>query len=87
MTSRDLYVKIERYLANEKSMIFLAGSRQSDKTTLAQIIFRFFANNLYLPSKVGRPISFPLLARALRVCYNSVRTFDNLTYSVGSETT
>jgi predicted AAA+ superfamily ATPase len=47
MESRDLYVSIWRDLAAEKSMIFLAGPRQSGKTTLAQIISRTFANNLY----------------------------------------
>jgi predicted AAA+ superfamily ATPase len=47
MESRDLYVSIWRDLAAEKSMIFLAGPRQSGKTTLAQIISRTFANTLY----------------------------------------
>jgi len=47
MESRDLYVRIWRDLAKEKSMIFLAGPRQSGKTTLAQIISRSFSNNLY----------------------------------------
>jgi len=47
MESRDLYMSIWRDLAAEKSMIFLAGPRQSGKTTLAQIISRTFANNLY----------------------------------------
>ena len=47
MESRDLYVSIWRELATEKSMVFLAGPRQSGKTTLAHIISRSFTNTLY----------------------------------------
>ena len=47
MESRDLYVNIWRELAAEKSMVFLAGPRQSGKTTLSHIISRSFANTLY----------------------------------------
>jgi len=47
METRDLYVNIWRELAAEKSMVFLAGPRQSGKTTLAHIISRSFANTLY----------------------------------------
>jgi predicted AAA+ superfamily ATPase len=47
METRDLYVSIWRELAAEKSMVFLAGPRQSGKTTLAHIISRSFANTLY----------------------------------------
>ena len=47
MESRDLYVNIWRELAAEKSMVFLAGPRQSGKTTLAHIISRSFTNTLY----------------------------------------
>ena len=47
METRDLYVNIWRELAAEKSMVFLAGPRQSGKTTLSHIISRSFANTLY----------------------------------------
>ncbi len=47
MESRALYVKMWKELAADKSMIFLAGPRQSGKTTLAHIIARFYPNNLY----------------------------------------
>ena len=47
METRDLYVTIWRELAAEKSMVFLAGPRQSGKTTLAHIISRSFTNTLY----------------------------------------
>jgi len=47
MESRDLYVNIWRELAAEKSMVFLAGPRQSGKTTLAHIISKKFTNTLY----------------------------------------
>jgi hypothetical protein len=47
MESRKPYLEIWNDLAKEKSMIFLAGPRQVGKTTLAQIISRSFANNLY----------------------------------------
>jgi predicted AAA+ superfamily ATPase len=47
MESRDLYVNIWRELAAEKSMVLLAGPRQSGKTTLAHIISRSFTNTLY----------------------------------------
>jgi len=47
MENRDQYVRIWQELAADKDMIFLAGPRQAGKTTLAQIISRFFVNNLY----------------------------------------
>ncbi len=47
MEARDLYTRIWRRLAAEKSMILLAGPRQTGKTTLAQIISRSFTNSLY----------------------------------------
>ncbi len=47
METRDLYVNIWRELAAEKSMVFLAGPRQSGKTTLAHIISESFTNTLY----------------------------------------
>ena len=47
METRDLYVNTWRELAAEKSMVFLAGPRQSGKTTLAHIISESFTNTLY----------------------------------------
>lgn len=47
MQDRQLYVNIWRELIRDKSMVFLAGPRQSGKTTLAQIISRSFTNSLY----------------------------------------
>ena len=47
MESRTLYVRMWEELAADKSMIFLAGPRQSGKTTLAHIIARSYPNNLY----------------------------------------
>ena len=47
MEPRNPYVQIWRELASEKSMVFLAGPRQSGKTTLAQIISRSFVNTVY----------------------------------------
>jgi predicted AAA+ superfamily ATPase len=40
-------VNIWRDLSAEKSMVFLAGPRQSGKTTLAHIISESFTNTLY----------------------------------------
>ena len=48
MKSRPLYVKAWQDLAAEKAMIFLAGPRQSGKTTLAQMISERFVNRLYV---------------------------------------
>lgn len=47
MVKREFYQKIWRELADEKSMIFLAGPRQSGKTTLSKIISRSYTNSLY----------------------------------------
>jgi predicted AAA+ superfamily ATPase len=47
MEERKLYFKVWDELAQEKSMVFMVGPRQAGKTTLAQIISRSFANNLY----------------------------------------
>ena len=47
MKNRTPYIKIWQDLAIDKSMIFLAGPRQTGKTTLAQIISGFFTNSLY----------------------------------------
>jgi len=46
MEERENYVKIWQDLSVDKSMIFLAGPRQSGKTTLTQIISRTFVNHL-----------------------------------------
>lgn len=47
MEKRTPYRKIWQELSREKSMIFLAGPRQSGKTTLAKLIAESFANSLY----------------------------------------
>jgi len=48
MKSRPLYFRVWQDLAAEKAMIFLAGPRQSGKTTLAQMISERFVNRLYV---------------------------------------
>ena len=47
MERRELYINIWKELAGEKSMVFMAGPRQSGKTTLAKIISRSYSNSLY----------------------------------------
>lgn len=47
MEKRTLYTKVWKELSSGKSMIFVAGPRQSGKTTLSRIIADTFANNLY----------------------------------------
>lgn len=47
MHNRELYQNIWRELARDKAMVFLAGPRQSGKTTLAKLISRSFSNSLY----------------------------------------
>ncbi|MHB9099656.1 MAG: AAA family ATPase, partial [Syntrophales bacterium] len=47
MITRELYKNIWQELASDKGMIFLAGPRQSGKTTLARVIAESFANSLY----------------------------------------
>src|SRR6266704_2040343 len=47
MHTREPYQKIWRELARDKAMVFLAGPRQSGKTTLAKIISQTFTNSLY----------------------------------------
>ncbi|MBI4691459.1 MAG: ATP-binding protein [Nitrospirae bacterium] len=42
-----MYIKIWQELAKDKGMVFLAGPRQSGKTTLSKIIAKSFANSLY----------------------------------------
>jgi len=48
MKIRPLYRKVWQDLVAEKAMVFLAGPRQSGKTTLAQLISEEFANRLYV---------------------------------------
>jgi predicted AAA+ superfamily ATPase len=47
MIQRPLYQKLWEELASEKSMIFLAGPRQSGKTTLSRMIASKFSNSVY----------------------------------------
>ena len=47
MKSRPLYINIWQELCAEKSMVFVAGPRQSGKTTLAQMISDAYVNCLY----------------------------------------
>ncbi|MEN6319959.1 MAG: ATP-binding protein [Syntrophaceae bacterium] len=54
MESRELYTKIWRELASDKSMIFLSGPRQAGKTTLARMIAASFTNSLYFNWDIPR---------------------------------
>ena len=54
MHTRELYQNIWRELARDKAMIFLAGPRQSGKTTLARLISRSFTNSLYFNWDIPR---------------------------------
>jgi len=47
MQDRDVYLRIWRELASDKSMVFVAGPRQSGKTTLSKIISSRYANSVY----------------------------------------
>ena len=47
MQDRDVYLRIWRELAGDKSMVFVAGPRQSGKTTLSKIISSRYANSVY----------------------------------------
>ena len=47
MEKRTPYRNVWQRLSQEKSMIFLAGPRQSGKTTLAKLIAESFKNSLY----------------------------------------
>ncbi|MCX5814114.1 MAG: ATP-binding protein [Proteobacteria bacterium] len=47
MKARSLYTRIWQELATDKEMVFLAGPRQTGKTTLARIISGNFPNTLY----------------------------------------
>lgn len=63
MESRELYTKIWRELAANKSMIFLSGPRQAGKTTLAKMIAASYTNSLYfnwdIPQNRTRLIESP----------------------------
>jgi len=48
MKLRPLYMQVWKELTAEKAMVFLAGPRQSGKTTLAQMIAQEFANHIYV---------------------------------------
>ncbi len=54
MESRELYTKIWRELASNKSMIFLSGPRQAGKTTLARMIAGSYTNSLYFNWDIPR---------------------------------
>jgi uncharacterized protein len=47
MLDRKIYQKIWKELAQDKSMIFLSGPRQTGKTTLAKMLAASFKNSLY----------------------------------------
>jgi len=47
MKKRSAYINTWKELSADKSMVFLAGPRQSGKTTLARIIAQSYTNSLY----------------------------------------
>lgn len=47
MKKRTPYIEVWKELSHDKAMIFLAGPRQSGKTTLTKIIAESFTNSLY----------------------------------------
>jgi len=47
MEERRIYLKVWEELAQEKSMVFMVGPRQTGKTTLAHIISNSYINQLY----------------------------------------
>ena len=53
MEKRTPYRNVWRELSREKSMIFLAGPRQSGKTTLSKLIAESFTNHLYWNWDIG----------------------------------
>ena len=53
MEKRTSYIDVWQELSQEKSMIFLAGPRQSGKTTLAKLIAGTFINSLYWNWDIG----------------------------------
>ena len=52
MQTRPLYTDIWHTLSSDKPMVFMAGPRQSGKTTLAEMISRQRANRLYINGDV-----------------------------------
>ena len=64
MKTRNLYTRIWQELAADKEMVFLAGPRQSGKTTLARIISGHFSNTLYwnwdIPADRARLLDNPV---------------------------
>ena len=69
MKSRPLYINVWQELSAEKPMVFVAGPRQSGKTTLSQIISDGFANRLYfnwdIPQDRTRLIETPFFFEEL----------------------
>ena len=69
MKSRPLYKNIWQELSAEKPMIFVAGPRQSGKTTLAHMISETYANRLYvnwdIPQDRTRLIETPFFFEAI----------------------
>ncbi len=63
MKNRKMYIDTWQELADDKNMIFLAGPRQSGKTTLGDIIAENFPNHLYfnwdIPTHRERLINNP----------------------------
>ncbi|HEY5496712.1 MAG TPA: ATP-binding protein [Syntrophales bacterium] len=63
MIARELYRNIWQELASDKEMVFLAGPRQTGKTTLGGIIAEGFANSLYfnwdIPEQRSRLLQNP----------------------------
>jgi predicted AAA+ superfamily ATPase len=47
MNPRPYYKSIWQELSSEKPLVFVAGPRQSGKTTLSKIIAEDYINNLY----------------------------------------
>jgi len=64
MEKRTPYISTWKELSADKSMVFLAGPRQSGKTTLARIIAQSYTNSLYfnwdIPSHRTQLIENPL---------------------------
>lgn len=69
MKPRPLYMNIWRDLAAEKPMVFMAGPRQTGKTTLAQMISEEYINHLYFnwdnPQDRTRLIENPFFFQAI----------------------
>ena len=64
ISGRTPYINTWKELSADKSMVFLAGPRQSGKTTLAQIIAQTYTDSLYfnwdIPSHRAQLIDGPL---------------------------